>query len=959
MLNILNGALGVMASGPKPLERCLDASAALNGDGRTRLSPEDLFLHMERAGVGDPAVESFRRVLAAWDSEETPDWAAGTARNTDERRRTVYRVLCLPKEHALLCDRLFPPFRVEPPVVIAGDHHLWYDENIQRSRNFYWEAYSKQLREVHHWPSRSLMELDESTRGVVARLADPLAIEAYKSKGLVVGYVQSGKTANFTGVIAKAADAGYRLIIVLAGTLDVLRSQTQRRLDKDLIGCELLGDDYQNDDDYDDFMRHGGLPSTLGSFDWMRLTRPESDYRNLHAGIEALAFERADPSKPFYAPENALRAKARIMVVKKNAAVLNKIVDDLEIVRKRSLGAPLDQVAALIIDDESDQASVNVARPSTDSSGDLEDRTAINRAIVTLLGLLPRSQYVGYTATPFANVFVDPNSEPDIFPKDFVVSLPRPDGYMGVRDFYDLDGSPDVPGSQPNRDDYVRAVIGPNNADNNLPRAIDSFVLSGALKLFRMKADPSLHYRHHTMLAHSSARTADHTALAREIRTLFDNAGYEAGGGIQRLMKLFDEDFAVVRARRAPNLPFPTSFEALAPFVGECLRKINAITLRAGSGGRSDDTGPVLVINNLNRDQTPDFDRQEIWKILVGGTKLSRGYTVEGLTISYYRRRSQTSDTLMQMGRWFGFRRGYHDLVRLFVGTKEPIGTRGKGTFDLYEAFGAICRDEEFFRAELERYASLEEPRVLPKHIPPLVPSHMLRPTARNKMYNAYVKSRNFGGELAESTLAPDNETAKRSNIMRAESLLKSARLRRVELNAGSHRLEALVGSPSKSAVLSFLRGYKWLQGHPMLAQIEYLEGRYGDPQIDSWIVVAPQASERRAVGTVLVAGHEVRVLERTRGHNKLTTYNTAPHRRFATHLTGVEPLPNPDEDLKFLTRSRQAVMLFYATSESSESVDDPWNVGFTLLFPPNRELPVITFGVHNLAEPDAPIVTT
>ena len=115
--------------------------------------------------------------------------------------------------------------------------------------------------------------------------------------------------ANFAGVIAKAADAGSRLVIVLAGTLDVLRSQTQRRLDKDLVGKELLGDDYKLDDDYADFLSHRNLPSLLGNFDWVRLTGPESDYQSLRRGIEALAFERAYPNKPLWDAENCLKSR--------------------------------------------------------------------------------------------------------------------------------------------------------------------------------------------------------------------------------------------------------------------------------------------------------------------------------------------------------------------------------------------------------------------------------------------------------------------------------------------------------------------------------------------------------------------------------------------------------------------------------------------------------------------------
>ena len=281
----------------------------------------------------------------------------------------------------------------------------------------------------------------------------------------------------FTGsVIAKAADAGYRLIIVLAGTLDVLRSQTQRRVDKDLIGREMLGEDYQSDDDYAAFLRHGELPSILGHFDWVRLTGPESDYKSLRRGIDALAFDRPSPDKPLWHSDNCLRSKAKIAVVKKNKAILGRIIRDLGELKKHGLGAPIDQISALIIDDESDQAGINTKRQKDGVSPEDQERSSINEAIVKLLKMLPRAQYVGYTATPFANVFVDPTSEADIFPKDFLISLPRPSGYMGVSDFYDLEGSDDDEESRPNYRDFVRPIVGEDNATDNLVKAIDTFV---------------------------------------------------------------------------------------------------------------------------------------------------------------------------------------------------------------------------------------------------------------------------------------------------------------------------------------------------------------------------------------------------------------------------------------------------------------------------------------------------
>ena len=275
----------------------------------------------------------------------------------------------------------------------------------------------------------SVSELDNATDAIVSRLSDPERVEAFQTKGLVVGYVQSGKTANFTGVIAKAADAGYRLIIVLGGTMNILRDQTQRRLDKELVGRELLGDDYKGDPEIEEFLSHGGRPSDKGAFDWQRLTGPEYEYKSLHRGIDALEFERIDPSRLLFDPINLHRSKARLIVLKKQKVVLDRLIRDFKRFR---MAKPAD-IPTLVIDDESDQASINTRPPNS------RERTAINKKITDLMKLFPRGQYVGYTATPFANVFINPDDAEDLFPKDYIVSLPRPRFYMGLQEFVDTD----------------------------------------------------------------------------------------------------------------------------------------------------------------------------------------------------------------------------------------------------------------------------------------------------------------------------------------------------------------------------------------------------------------------------------------------------------------------------------------------------------------------------------------
>ena len=293
-------------------------------------------------------------------------------------------------------------------------------------------------------------------------------------------------------MIAKAVDAGYRLIIVLTGpwncfalrrsAASIWSSSGRRTSFAASRGRRRAPEerDYQDDRDWDSrFVELGGLPSTRNESDIIRLTSHRFDYKSLKAGIVALEFEKVDNTKPLYAIDNLPSSNARLAVVKKNKAVLQKLVRDL-----KSIKTERSEIPVFIIDDESDQASVNTTNPNK-WQGNLPgqaERSAINRLVSELLTLLPRAQYVGYTATPFANVFIDPSDVEDIYPKDFIVSLGRPDGYMGISDFHDI-GTEVEPHERTfgnsNEKAYVRDLHGGAGEALELQRAIDSFVLSG------------------------------------------------------------------------------------------------------------------------------------------------------------------------------------------------------------------------------------------------------------------------------------------------------------------------------------------------------------------------------------------------------------------------------------------------------------------------------------------------
>src|SRR5262249_32632366 len=232
--------------------------------------------------------------------------------------------------------------------------------------------------------------------------------------------------------------------------------------------------------DWDEFLEHGAQPIELGQYTWQRLTRPDIDFTRLKAAIETLEFEKRNRAAALFDPSNLHALPAKLLVVKKHSGILANLVKDLKLLKTR-----LQELPTLIIDDESDQAGLNTVDPRrSDTSG--HERSKTNLRIVELLRLFPRGQYVGYTATPYANALVDPGDPEDLFPKDFIVSLDRPRGYMGVSDFFD----PLTEYSDLEKDDssqpeiaLIRRVDAPAGEDDqDLKRALRSYVLAGSIK---------------------------------------------------------------------------------------------------------------------------------------------------------------------------------------------------------------------------------------------------------------------------------------------------------------------------------------------------------------------------------------------------------------------------------------------------------------------------------------------
>lgn len=956
LLERIQMALGAMApGGPRNLRAYLeqpgpDVPRATSADIEAML---DLLLSPD---PNNPARLRFSHLLRSWDNIKEAKWTNDLDRNTVSRRKRIHELLQSGPELEARIDALLPFFHLEEPVIIAEDHRDWYEPR-SGVRDYYWNAYGRYLRERRGWDDDAILNLDNTTRAIVERLSDPEAIAGYSSRGLVMGYVQSGKTANFTGVVARAADAGYRLVIVLAGTWNILRNQTQRRFDKELLGKELLKNDetysLRPPSDWPEFLEHGADPVDLGHYTWQRLTRPDIDFKRLRAAIDNLEFEKLNKAAALYDPSNLHMLPVKLLVVKKHSGILANLVKDLKLIRTRLTDLP-----TLFIDDESDQAGLNTVDPKRATSG--KERSRTNLRIVELIKLFPRGQYVGYTATPYANALVDPDDPEDLFPKDFIVSLDRPRGYMGVADFFDpLTDYDDL-----QKDDYsqseiafirrVSASLGED--DEDLKDALRSYVLAGGLKLYRQANDPvrykAEHFRHHTMLIHTSQRRGEHASLADRLKDLWDQCALNSPTGLKTLEDLWKTDHSKVCSAQGDEI-VPTSFDDLIPHLSETIKRI--------------EKGPkVFIVVNSDTLEAPDFSAAPVWKIVVGGNKLSRGYTIEGLTVSYYRRVAGTADTLMQMGRWFGFRPGYKDLVRVFLGVADGA----RGDTDLVALFKEVCRMEERFREEIKRY--VRKPgatRITPKEIPPLIAvSGTLPPTARTKMFNAVLTSKNFGGRWSMLTLMPAKSAAMNKNIDALSALLSPSKgLGRNTVGGQSSKgkaisVEALLFEASNADLVTFLNSYRWLETDYVYParpadvglQIEFLEKqKHG---ITSWLILAPQrkASFGAPLSVKGVDDFAVKLRNRIPGRG-FKVFGEVDHRLVAEFVAGVEPdeadkarLAQANGPTQALHDPHRGVLLLYPVREQQTDVV---SVGFELLFPNNDISFDLNFTVRRKAE--------
>jgi hypothetical protein len=637
-------------------------------------------------------------------------------------------------------------------IIEANERRLpWINEEKANVEWNFWNRYRDYLREEKNFSDIVLNQLDRLTDRTLDGLFNPKQNIVISKYGLVVGQVQSGKTSNYTGLICKAADAGFKLIIVLAGIHNNLRSQTQLRLDEGFLGF---------DTQHQRAFEQDGIKIGVGRFE------QNSIAHSLTSSLNNGDFSAGAANSLGI---NFNTNETIIAVVKKQKDVLPRLLtwltsnaDTLSDGSKKIVSKSL-----LLIDDEADNASINT-KPENDGS------TRINQCIRDILRLFHKSGYVGYTATPFANIFI-PIEEDQLFPRDFIINIPSPSNYIGPDKIFgttileDNDES-DVVLPIVNRiDDYTRLIPNGHKRDGVLPTeipeslktAIKCFILTCAVR--RLRGQVAVH---NSMLIHVSRFTNWQTHISDLVTIAFDyyRRGIEMKVAeiIEELRKVFEEDneYSYVYQGDAINETYK-SYRTISQVILENSIEVDpqvkvhnwsdVITHLNEAASRIQ----VREINGGSGDALNYYDHQNtgLSVIAIGGDKLSRGLTLEGLSVSYYLRASRMYDTLMQMGRWFGYRPGYVDLCRLFTSR------------ELNEWFCHITLASEELRREFDYMADVAGST--PEQYALRVRSHpgVLQISASNKIRRAVYVDISWAGRLVETYQLKKDKESIEANI--------------------------------------------------------------------------------------------------------------------------------------------------------------------------------------------------
>ncbi len=600
------------------------------------------------------------------------------------------------------------------------DMEAEHDEEWVFKREIAWtysEAYENYLKS-EKWSPNVVQSLSDVSTKIIGHLQDPLSEGSWDRRGLVIGHVQSGKTANYIGLVARAADAGYKFIIVIAGIHNNLRKQTQERIDEGFVGRssnpasrEIIGVGLMN----------AGYPHPA------TLTNVNKDFNRQTADQSGWSIN--DFSKPI------------VLVIKKNVSTLTSLQRWLKDLNTTKGQEKISDVPMLMIDDEADNASINTNREDLDP-------TRTNSMLRKILGMFAKSCYVGYTATPFANIFINPEAYDDdareeLFPRDFIYCLDAPTTYFGPEKVFLDDSSSGIilqtiedaeyylPFSH--RKEHKIADLPPSLYDS-----IIQFVLIRTIRNLRGQKN-----KHCSMMVNVSRFVA-----------------------IQGVVRNFISAF-VKRLREAVKATYamPDEVSRNNEYMGRMERMFHREFSDCGfswadvkaSLFATFDYLRIFLVNSKS-DEALDFKKYEkdgvgLTAVAIGGLSLSRGLTIEGLSVSYMYRNTRMYDTLMQMGRWFGYRPDYEDLCRVQL-SENSINW-----------YAHISDASEELRQQIKQ---MRKDGLSPRNFGLYVKDHpdKLLVTATNKMRSGeqVTVRQNLSGRLRESYILTDDESLNDEN---------------------------------------------------------------------------------------------------------------------------------------------------------------------------------------------------
>ena len=667
------------------------------------------------------------------------------------------------------------------PDVIAKDKQskYWLAKVKPTIPHAYFDRYKLYLR-TENFANKTIENIESTCEEILSYCANPKNPSGIdKKRGLVVGDVQSGKTANYLGLINMAFDYGYKIVVLLAGMTNSLRLQTQKRTDKGVIGAksdsignaiEYIGVGFNPQD-------HFAVPFTNQSNDFAKFIQ-----RNLNAAI-------SDFNKPV------------VLVVKKIKSVLESVGERLQ--SELTEKGVLDSKSILIIDDEADNASINTSKTASNP-------TSINRSIRTIFNKFPIASYVGYTATPFANIFINPHDEEDnldLFPSDFIVQLNSPDNYFGGRKVFpnDDDSLPKCLRLLNEEEPDFLPVIHDRTAEypvlpHSLKEAINEFLINNVIRTLRGQKT-----KHRSMMInitrYNDVQERIETAVLKYLETL-KNA-------IEQLSSLSVEEFVKnaqcrniyeiyltpfyeqIREGNQENGEEPLAWSKIQAGLYDEIKQMQVAVINSRNGKMSQRNKDGVKM----RFDYENFEDAGARVIAIGGMVLSRGLTLEGLMTSYYSRNAGTYDTLLQMCRWFGYRPQYQDLCRIYL-TQESI--------DRFDAVLDAIEDMKTQFSEMKRRD--KKPKdfgLMIRESPETLNTTMLI-TSRNKMRGTEVIEYrlNYGGVYADTSKLSRDIAVNNHNLSRVEQFLK-----RIKIECIRDRFMA--SEVSKFDVADLIRGLK------------------------------------------------------------------------------------------------------------------------------------------------------